>query len=395
MSNILFVYEREMATVSIMRMFFDNFFVNGKGNCIFKTNKKVTNKDIYLADVLVLVRSDNALSRAIAKKARLAGCFIIFFMDDDLFCLPSDMPSIPWRQAALKDNLYFSDMLLTGSPYICEKYSLLTRQKRGVIIDTAVSQEEIKLIPGKEVEEKKIKLVYAAGTNHEALFYQYIYPILPELDNKYGNRISLSFVGVHPKIEESKFSFEIFYYKSMSLEKYRKFMRKMNFDIGLSPLSDNPFSNCKYFNKYIEYTLVGTVGIYSNCKPYTYVVKDGVNGFLVDNYPQEWLKVISKAIENQALCQSCHRQAIEQLKTRFSKEQITENLIKMVPEIKQKKKFSREVSSLIGSRLWYKFLRIADISYLFLFFFRRLGIKGVIAKIKLHVKESRRIHKNM
>lgn len=395
MSNILFVYERDMATVSIMRMSFGTFFANGEVNCIFKTNKKVNNNDIYRADVLILIRSDNTLSKAIAKKARLAGCFIIFFMDDDLFCLPSDMPSIPWRQTALKKNLCFSDMLFTGSPYICEKYSLLTRQKRGVIIDTTVSKEEIKLIPQKKAEENTIKLVYAAGLNHEALFYQYIYPILPELDHKYGNRISLSFVGVHPKIEKSKFSFEIFYYNSRPLEEYRKFMREMNFDIGLSPLSDNLFSNCKYFNKFIEYTLVGTVGIYSNCKPYIYVVKDGVNGFLADNHPKEWLKVISKAIDDQALCQNCHRHAAEQLKTRFSKEKITETLMKEIPEIKQKKKFNKKVSPLIGSKLWYKFLRIADVLYLLLFFFRRLGIKGVIAKMKVHVKESRRMYKNM
>lgn len=385
MSNILFVYEREMATVSILKMFFEDYFVNRKMNCIFKVNTKVDNNDIYLADVLVLIRADNGLSRAIAKKARLSGCFIIFFMDDDLFSLPSDMPSIPWRQAALKDNLFLSDMFYTASPCICEKYFSYTKQKRGVLSDTAVSKEEIMSIPKKRTDRKGIKLVYAAGSNHEKVFDEYITPILPELDKKYGDRISLSFVGVHPKIDKSKFRFEINYYNSRPLEEYRQFMKKMNFDIGVSPLHDNSFSNCKYFNKYIEYTLVGIVGIYSNCKPYTYVVQDEVNGFLADNTPVAWLEVISKAIDNNALCKSCYEYAVNQLNTKFSATQIKEKLIKEIPELTQKKKFGRKVSSLKGNKVWYRFVRIADILYLFFFFLRHLGLKGVFDKIKTHV----------
>ena len=60
-------------------------------------------------------------------------------------------------------------------------------------------------------------------------------------------------------------------------------MKESNFNIGFAPLDNTYFANRKYFNKYIEYTKFGILGMYSNTMPYTLIVKDKENGILVDN----------------------------------------------------------------------------------------------------------------
>lgn len=390
MSNILFVYERDMATVTTMRMNFTRLFQNEKMQCIFKTNQSVREEDINMVDVLVLIRADNTLSQRIAEQARRRGCFIIFFMDDDLFCLPKTMPAMPWRIRALKRNLLMSDMILSPSPYICEKYQEKTRKRRGVLVDTAVSAEEINTAPVKsENFDEPIKMVYAAGNNHEVLFERYIEPILPKLSDKYGKNISLTFVGVHPQIDEKQLSFNISYHSSMPLLEYRKFMKRNNFDIGFSPLEDDSFSSCKYFNKYIEYTLVGITGIFSDCKPYTYIVKDGVNGFLTSNDMESWFETICKVIDENNLRRECYKNALEQLKTEFNDTAIKDKLIHNIPELVQEKRSKKKVGSLKFAKIEYKFLRAADTMYLLMFYLRRMGIRGVGEKIRVHIKESK------
>ena len=82
---------------------------------------------------------------------------------------------------------------------------------------------------------------------------------------------------------------------------YTASMAKANWDIGLAPMPKTDFHRCKYFNKYVEYASFGIVGIYSNLEPYTYGIKDRVNGLLVNNTTDDWYNAISELIENEKL----------------------------------------------------------------------------------------------
>lgn len=84
----------------------------------------------------------------------------------------------------------------------------------------------------------------------------------------------------------------------LSYDKYIDFMKKGEFDIGLAPLEDTPFSSRKGIVKYVDYAIVGALGIFSNCMPYNSVIHSGENGFLVDNTPDDWLVTLSFCAEN-------------------------------------------------------------------------------------------------
>ncbi len=389
MGNLLCIYKREMPSVGILRSMFQKLFVSTSVKCIFKRNNAVTQKDVDKADTVLLIRPQDVLSLKIAEKAKKVGCFIIFFMDDDIFLLPETLPSIPWRIKALRKSLNLSDIILSSSPRICTKYKGMTAQNRSGVLHTVVSEEELGLVPEKKQGSRCVKLVYAAGGSHEEFFMKYIFPILSLLDKKYGREISLSFVGVHPQIDLAKFSFDIDFYKGMPLMEYRKFMREKNFDIGLSPIKNDSFSKCKYFNKYIEYTLVGIIGVYSNCEPYTYVIKDGENGFLADFAEDSWFNAICKAIDQEKVRNQCLKNAVYQLKSEFNESKIREELLKNVPELKEKRKKERGCPSLFSVHALYHIYNLADIIYLGVFYMTRMGWNGLIQKVKSHILDNK------
>ena len=146
------------------------------------------------------------------------------------------------------------------------------------------------IVDESDIQSKRIgssgsvtSIVYATGNDHQFLFEKFIRPLLAPLSEKYRERISFTFMGISPQLNETEYSFPIRYVKWLPTEQYRGFMKEQCFDIGLAPLENDSFSKCKYFNKFVEYSMSGTVGIYSNTEPYTDVIQDGVNGFLADN----------------------------------------------------------------------------------------------------------------
>ncbi len=391
MSKLLCLYEREIPTISLMRESFGHLFADTEIDCSFCSLREVTADKINGADSLILIRPHNILSSIIAKKAHESGRLVIFFCDDDLFILPKELPSIPWRIKALGRALRASDIVLSSSQYICEKYCAATNLKRYAVINTVVAENEINNIPQKETysDNQQVKIVYAAGANHSTLFNKYILPIMPKLCDRYGERISFSFVGVRPDVFQFESKTHIEYHDSMPLLQYREFMREQNYDIGLAPLNVDDFSKCKYFNKYLEYTLVGAVGVYTNCEPYIYVIENKNNGFLVDNTEEDWYEALCTAIDENETRMNCLKAAEKQLKEEFNVVAIRDKLIAEIPELEYKRINKRKCESFKFARLRYKLSRIADAAYLFCFYLKRQGLYKVINRIKTHIKESK------
>ena len=178
------------------------------------------------------------------------------------------------------------------------------------------------------------------------------------------------------------------YLKGMPLDEYRRFMLENRFDIGLAPLDDDGFSRCKYFNKYLEYSVRGIVGIYSRVEPYTFIVKDGENGLLSENDPSSWLDKLSRAIEDPQLRDSCRKAAVCQIEERFTAEKIVDKLIEDIPELVSPGRERRKCRSFFPGKLMLYLLRPFEWIYLSLFFLKNTGISGFIKKCRMHFREA-------
>lgn len=389
MSNILVEYENGMPTVTSLRKEWEAF--QQKYNCKFKFVKtsKITRKDIEDSDIVISIRGNCNLSVKIAATAKKAGRMHIAFYDDDLMNLPVGAAITAQRAKTVRKLLSYTDLILTSNKNLGNKYAKLIASKRYVIQHTAININDIGR--SHKTGVGKIKLLYAANKMHVELFNKYIMPVMPELCERFGDKISMTFIGVKPDLSRFQKYMEINYIDSMPLEDYRRYVKNHGFDIGIAPLNEDEFARCKYFNKFIEYTLSGTTGIYTKCEPYTFIVRDRVNGFLSENTEHGWLYTLTEAINNEPLRRQCVENAQNQLRNDFNESSLLAKLAENIPEfITFRAPRETRVSSLISAKFAYLLFRFVDIVTLVLFYYNKSGVRGVIKKIQEHISESKK-----
>ena len=103
-------------------------------------------------------------------------------------------------------------------------------------------------------------------------------------------------------------------------------MKERNWDIGLAPLEESKFTSCKYFNKYIEYSSYGIAGVYSAVEPYTFGIKDGLNGILCDNTVESWVQALNLLIKDTELTKNISEFAQKELSDKFSVRSVAETI---------------------------------------------------------------------
>lgn len=294
----------------------------------FCLTREIKSADIEWCDILIDIRGSNPLSAYVVRQAKKAGRKVYISLDDDLFELYTTTYEGNVFRKSLEIVLAEADGVITPSEYLGEKL----KQKYGVqyvFTNTIVESFEFK----EESSEKEqcVKLLYAAGSQHAPFFNQMITPVLGQLYERYGDRISLTVIG--PDVDLADTGLKVERINSMPYSQYRAYMNDNRFDIGLSPLFDSEFCRSKYFNKYLEYSKNNICGIYSEVIPYTLVVKNGENGILVPNDPSAWFEAICKLVDDTDLRRKCINQAKEHILSDFSLKSITDKLNNDLPDL--------------------------------------------------------------
>lgn len=282
--------------------------------------REVSSKDLRWCDIYICIRGNNPLSSYLCKKAKKQGCKLILMLDDDLLSHTSTHHPIYDKicKKSLESIIKLSDIILTPSEHLGKKYHRLFDIKY-IITDTVVDPIDIKDNWNKS---DKVRLLYAASHMHS--FQNLVLPILNKLYERYKDSISMTIIGGHIDLQLIKLPIK--HVNSMPYEEYRNYMKTNSFDIGLAPLIESEMVKSKYFNKYLEYTTQGICGIYSNNLPYTYIIKDSVNGLFSNNDSQSWFETICKLIDDENLRIRCVNEAQSELAKEFSIESITKRL---------------------------------------------------------------------
>jgi len=309
--------------------------------------------ELCRADVVICLRGYSCLEEKIIVKAHHMGKFCISYWDDDLLNPHSDYMILKSRQEAMKQILMNSEMVFSPNPLLGEKYAAHTIQNRFALERTIINPAEI-TTHSRIKKNGKIKVVYAASKGHTKTFNAIILPFMDELCRQFGDRISLTFIGLEPDLSHYSDRLEIYTLSGMPLEEYRAHMREAKYDIGLAPLRGIGFDQYKYYNKFIEYTMAGIVGIYTDCAPYNLIVKDGVNGngCLCGNTANGWINAIKKLTDDDILRNQCLENAQEQLKKEFNRDIVYNMYRKQIPELKEY--HSKKDSSVRGTLFFYK-----------------------------------------
>lgn len=314
MIKILVIYEQINNTIevnlSVLKIILHQKDIKQR----YKMSKDVSEMDLNWCDICYSMRPSSIYTLNIGKLIRDTGRIFITAFDDDLLNLPKHN-SGSWCIKYTRECLSLSDLVIMCNPVLASAYQSLYPHINVAIIHALVNEQDI--IPVGD-ENDVVKIVYAAGADHTAVFDSLIKPVLDKVFEKSDCKIELHLMGVCPNLSQLKYKENIKFHHPRPLEEYKKFMRNYCFDIGLAPLHDDSFSNKKYFRKYIDYAEFGIAGIYSNCAPYTFVVKDSYNGILVDNNPDSWYEAIVWAIDNLPSMKAMARNSQNHLRKDFS-----------------------------------------------------------------------------
>ncbi|KAF5050149.1 hypothetical protein DSECCO2_432490 [anaerobic digester metagenome] len=382
MTNVLLLYNDFIPSVRLCGYEQLNYLKkSGKIEFAHSNVRDLTNQQAADADVVFMVRSDSFLEMKIAEKLKKAGKYLIYVLDDDLLNIPDNLSSSNYyKRKEVKDRIQkimsLCNCLCSPSPLILEKYKLG--------FNKIVLVEEPALFNSKDIKNKnndKIKIGFAGSIDRSIDIDLLLKDALSIILEKYKENVEIEFFGSKPKfINESKMKY---YPYENNYDNYQNKMIQLSWDIGLAPIPNTQFHNCKHYNKYIEYSSYGIIGIYSNCLPYSRIIEDGRNGILCDNTTESWVGAISNLIEDSFRRNQIKQVIIEEINEKFSVKEIT-------------KKFAFDFDYILRfkspncNNIQLKLLKLQSVAVKIIDFILRYKIKAfyeILKRLQIHIEK--------
>ncbi|MBP3454424.1 MAG: glycosyltransferase [Clostridia bacterium] len=120
----------------------------------------------------------------------------------------------------------------------------------------------------------------------------------------------------------------------MGYKGYAKNIARLNPDLLIAPLQDTHTSRSKCFNKYVESGVVGIACIYSHVPPYTDVVKEGVNGYYVEEDTEDgWYNKICQVLSDIPTLRKVQQNAKADVMENYSLERVCTAFVSKIQEV--------------------------------------------------------------
>jgi glycosyltransferase involved in cell wall biosynthesis len=278
----------------------------------------VFQEDITFSDVVVFQRQvDINVYNSVVKKIQCQGKVVIYEVDDFL-------------HGILKSSPVYADMQ-PGTP----TYTGMTHWLKHVD-GVTVTREELRkrylqyndniyVLPNfmdfaiwnkyKKIENKDKIIIGWAGsqTHYDDLIY--CLDAVAQIVEKYPN-VYFKMVGYCPENFKRRLGSKLI---EGTTEEFLTFPKVLqDFDIGLAPLMDCPFNECKSNIKVLEYSCLGIPTVASPVGPYKDTIIHGHNGLIAKkNKFSAWTKCIESLIEDERYRKKMGQDAREFVKEYF------------------------------------------------------------------------------
>ena len=293
--------------------------------------RQLTQEALRWADIVLLGRVDDSFSCRVAARLRMAGKYLIYILDDDLFHIPEGITSAkhywqPSVQHNIREIIGLSHAILSPSPLLLEKYAvdgrigLLTREPTVAPVPYAPHDPAA-----------PVRIGFAGSVDRAADVRELLGEALAEIKRVYGEKVQIEFFGFKNPLSETLNATARPY--CSSYDDYRASLNEAAWDIGLAPMPDTPFHACKHYNKFVEYAAAGIVGVFSDVEPYAQLKRDIGLGLFCENRTEAWIAAIRELIDDREKLEVMRRQVCECAVTTVSAETIALALEERMAEI--------------------------------------------------------------
>ena len=261
--------------------------------------------DIEKGDVCIVQRAafdDQEAAEALVDEIRKQGARFIID-NDDAFCLMGsshrEHDSYSDKNSALVYLMQMADATWFATPTLAEAYR--NHATNAEVMPGAIDPRIWRNYRKKRSHigfNKKLRMVYIGTATHDQDF-AIIAPALDEVAKLRPNSFELTIIdaGTRPNRR---------WLRNVSPPRtataYPRFARWLlqqpPWDVGLAPLADTPFNNCRSDIKFLEYTALGVVSVLSDCAPYRASAAESGGAVLVKNSADDWRDAFLNLIDN-------------------------------------------------------------------------------------------------
>lgn len=195
--------------------------------------------------------------------------------------------------------------------------------------------EKIWLLDGKHVQrdDSVVKIGYIGSYSHDGDLAM-IQGAIVRIRREYGSRVQFELIG-GSKTDDGKL-----WKRINPLPKHREYphfvkwlRERVDWHIGLAPLTSEVFNSCKSPLKYFDYSALGLATICSDRPPYQGVVNPRNTGLLVPDSEDAWYGAIKELIEDAELRRQLSEAAYADVVANDSLHQVSRNLLTALEDV--------------------------------------------------------------
>ena len=281
-------------------------------------------------DVLVLHRSSNPVEHEMIKKIKKTGTKVIFDYDDAVFEL-----KLLGRMASyshLGKIMSMSNAVTAGSHYLSEFASKLNQNVTLLpsAVDMALFNPSVKSVN----HGAGITIGWlGAGTRYQLPYLKILKNPLNRLARKYDFKLKIVSAlskSIRAEFTDQQFEVDFGLDHWVPIEQILELIA--DFDIGVMPLTDDPWSRGKCAMKLLEYMSMKLATVSSAVGENRYVIDHGCNGFLASS-PEEWMDDIGRLIEDLDLRKELGENGYKTVKERYSLQAVVDTLEQVIKEL--------------------------------------------------------------
>ena len=289
-----------------------NFYVSNKG---------MVEQDLRNADVVVLEQTTSPEKIKLARDITRETKSLLVAEVDDAFGVNPDSP-FKEKHEELEATKWLeclcgvSDLVTTTTDYLANMIKSKLRQhgvKKEVAVLPNYLESSLWEMPIRKNYNGEVRILWAGSCTHRADM-KYIAPVIHQICQKYPQVkfIHCGDVELIPLFQDINSE----YVEGVPFRAWPARLHSLRADIGVAPLLDTEFNRCKTNLKFLEYSIAGIAGVYSDIV-YAKTVKDGVTGLIAKN-EEEFFEKICLLIENQGLREEISAMAYLEAKMKYN-----------------------------------------------------------------------------
>jgi glycosyltransferase involved in cell wall biosynthesis len=179
----------------------------------------------------------------------------------------------------------------------------------------------------------KVRVLYTGAANHRE-DWMFVKSVLEELQKKYDNwtlvLVGMDWHNYDATLDNSR----VEYHGWADIDAYPFLMKSLFCDIGITPISESPFNDCRSSIKWLEYSALKMATVATNYGPYARDCKDGDNVLLVKE-KGEWFGALSRLLEDEKTRKGLGERAYRSAKARFDLDHVVDQWMDVFNQQKQ------------------------------------------------------------